>query len=235
MAVAANLLTSNFNATDLASYTTASVAPTADRLVLACIWADCATANSPAVDSLSGAGMTWDLLGAQEQTEGGTDDERLTVFRSQSSSPSSGALTIDFGADTQRVVAWTIVEFSGCKSGDNGVQAIRQSKFSFSNPSVTNPSVTFDTTPLTTSGTFGVIANSSGTKPITPGGSFGEVSDVANSTGGAITLESEFANTGISTVNWTISAAGDCSIYACVEIAVPVQTLFASRRRTVTR
>ena len=221
MPVGPVLLTTSANGTDLTSYTTAVIAPSANRLVLACIWSNSASPVPTTVDSLTGASMTWDSIATLELNEGGADLERLTVFRSLNAAPGTGALTIDYGADTQKICGWAIVEFRGVDtSGTNGTGAVEQVRISSSLPSITTPSLAFLTPTRGENGTFGVLANSSGTKPISPGGAFTEISEFQTSTGGSLGLQTEGAPTGVNTVNWTISAGGDASIYAIVELGV---------------
>jgi hypothetical protein len=221
VSVAATRLTSGINGTDATSFTTASISPAANNLILA-VCASYANVGvaSPVVDSVTGGGMTtWDSVGTIQQNDSGILLEQLTIFRALQASPTSGTLTFNFGTDSLEICAWSIVQFSGVEtSGTNGDTAVRQSKFSFSSPSVTTPSVTFDASTVPGNGTFGAIANSSGSRAITQGGSFIELSEDTTTVGGNLDLETEFANSGINAVNWTISAGGDVSIYAGVEI-----------------
>lgn len=221
MAISASLLTSNFNATDTTSYSSASIAPTANRLVLACIWSQAGAGVVTSIDSISGGGMSnWALVGTNPQLEG-TIPERLTVYRALSASPGSGALSWDYGTDTQQIVAWSIVQFSGVKtSGTDGADAVVQSKFSQANPNSGGGTVTLDAATTAGNLTFGAIGNSSGTKAITPvDADFSEVSDVTNSTGGAVTLQTQISVVNQNACDWTIASGGDCAIFMAVELA----------------
>ncbi len=228
MAVAATLLTSSIDGVDRTSYTTASIAPTANNLVLAVIasYGDFGI-TSPVVDALTGVSMTWTQVGTLQTNDSSVYLDQLTIFRALSASPGSGALTIDFGTDAPEIVAWSVVQFSGIDtSGTNGANAIRQSKFATVNPTSTNAqSLAFDTATVAANGTFGAIVNSSGSRTIAPGASFTELSDVTTTVGGNMDLETEFANTGIDTLNWTLQASGDVAVFGIVEISLPVTTM----------
>jgi hypothetical protein len=163
--------------------------------------------------------MTWDQVDTLEVNDSSVTLERLTVFRALSAAPGSGVLTISFGANNMNLCAWSIVEFAGVStSGTNGTGAIRQYKFGSENPTTATPSQTFTSSTLAGSGSFGCIGNSSGSRAITQGASFGEISEVATTVGGNCTLETEFANSGINTVNWSVTA-GDVALMAIFELA----------------
>lgn len=124
MAITATLLTAAGDATDLASYATASITPTANRLVLAAVFNEgTATEENPA---LSGNGLTWVEVASIADAGNIT---RLTVLRALGASPSAGAVTIDFGGASQQRCGWSIVEFSDVDtSGTNGSGAVVQFK-----------------------------------------------------------------------------------------------------------
>jgi hypothetical protein len=118
------LLSSNGTNADQSSYTTASLAPTASRLVLAMVLSQSVsgTPNSP---TLSGGGVsTW-----TEVDNILLSSRRMTVFRALTGgSPTSGSVTIDFAAQTQTSCIWQFVEIEDCLlSGTNGADAVVQS------------------------------------------------------------------------------------------------------------
>ena len=79
-------LTSGSSATDATSYATASITPTANKLVLLAVFNRVAagTANAP---TATGCGLTW----VQVATSLGTTAlRRLTLFRALGSAPSAG-------------------------------------------------------------------------------------------------------------------------------------------------
>jgi hypothetical protein len=131
MAITANVLTSGAG-TGLA---TASIAPGANRLVLAIVVGRFTTnpgANN--VWAASGNGLTWERV-----LESGSyaSSRKLGVFRAMGASPSSGAVTFSeswSGALTDGA-AWAIVEFNGVDtSGSNGSGAIGSTPVSAVHP-----------------------------------------------------------------------------------------------------
>lgn len=121
MAIVGSHLLSNGDASDLTSYTTGTVTPTANRLVFFLVTNGCASA--PNVPTVTGASMTW----TQVATGANASHDGLTLFRALSSSPGSGACTIDFGGQTQTSCDWSVVEFTGMvTSGTNGADAVVQ-------------------------------------------------------------------------------------------------------------
>src|SRR3990172_1754051 len=100
MAVTQALLTNGVDGTDTTEYTTASISPSANRLILVMVHSrDNSAPHS--VPTVSGLSLTWNQVVTKTQTDGGgTVGNTVTVFRALSSSPGSGALTISF-ASTQ--------------------------------------------------------------------------------------------------------------------------------------
>lgn len=122
MAVAGTNLTTNSSSSGLTSYTTASITPTANRLVLALVGSD-VSSGTPNIPTLTGNGLTW--------VEAGTllsGTQRVTLFRGMKSSGlSAGTVVIDFAGQTQTGAGWSISEYSGVNTGGtDGSAAIRQ-------------------------------------------------------------------------------------------------------------
>lgn len=123
MTIAAATLAGNFSNTDATSYATASVTPTANRLVLIAVMGS--TLGSSAAPTLSGNGLTYVEVASQHLGDAGN---RLSVFRAMGASPSAGAITIDFAGVTQLRCHWSVVEFSDVDTGgSNGADGVRQS------------------------------------------------------------------------------------------------------------
>lgn len=120
----ANISTSNVtfgsSVVSASSYNTASVSPSANVVYLLAV---SATAGTNTIPTVTGAGMTWTQVDSQNINNIGT----LTVFRAISASPSSGALTIDFGGHNQDRVGWILDSFANTRiTGSNGANAIVQ-------------------------------------------------------------------------------------------------------------
>ena len=126
MAITVYNLTSAIDTNNLSVYTTASITPTARRLVLAYIGGSGVGVASPA-PTLAGNGLTWVQVATIEFNVIATPISRLTLFRALGAAPSSGAVTITFSA-TQDACLWGIVEVSNVDNGGtNGSAAIVQS------------------------------------------------------------------------------------------------------------
>jgi len=104
-------LTSDSSTTDAASYATASVSPTAGRLLLLAVASRYST-TPPTIPTITTAnGITWTQVNTIVTANGDAfDNRRVTLFRAKPSSPSAGAVTIDFGGVTQLGCFWSLVE-----------------------------------------------------------------------------------------------------------------------------
>lgn len=117
-------LTAFSSDTDAASYDTASITPSPNRLVLAWILNDIlgGAANTP---MLTGNGLTWvavdSFLLAIDNTL------RISLFRAMGAAPSAGAVHLDFAGQSQDLCICLISEFNLVSTvGANGAGAIRQ-------------------------------------------------------------------------------------------------------------
>lgn len=120
-----SLLTNGTNSSGT-SYNTASISPSANKLILVMVHSrDNSSPHS--VPTLSGLSITWTQVVTKTQTGGGgTVGNTVTVFRGVTSdSPGSGALTIDF-ATSQARIGWIVSEFSNTDIGNAGANAIVQ-------------------------------------------------------------------------------------------------------------
>lgn len=130
MAITPSTLTSALSTTDATSYATASITPTANRLVLLAIESRIAVgvAGGPQTPTATGCGLTWVTVATQTGYSGaGTPNRKITILRAMGSSPSSGAVTIDFNAETQTHCGHSVIEFSDTnQTGTNGSGAIVQ-------------------------------------------------------------------------------------------------------------
>lgn len=142
-------LTTNGSATDATSYTTASISPSANKLILATVY--CANAGSPPAPTLSGNSLTWVEHGTI--MDAGTD-VRVTVFRAMGS-PTAGTVLIDFGATTILQCLWTFSEFDGVSTGGtNGSWAVGPAVTN-QNTSSTSLTVTLPRIASTLNGVYG--------------------------------------------------------------------------------
>lgn len=111
------------------SFATASVSPTGNRLILATVHAYISTgAAQPAQPTVTGNGITYELVRAQDVDAAGTDRATMWVFRGMAASPSAGAITIDFGATSMTRCQWSVDQSDANvdTSGTNGSGAVVQ-------------------------------------------------------------------------------------------------------------
>lgn len=129
MAITVTGLVGNGNTTDLSSYSTASITPSADVLVLAAITSWTTSGTGPGQPTLSGNGLTWTNHQTNLWDDAGVARVRTTLFRATGSSPSSGAVTIDFSGTSQSHCQWSICEVSGVPiTGTSAADAIVQTQ-----------------------------------------------------------------------------------------------------------
>lgn len=154
-----HLLTAGSNV-DATSYTTASITATSNRLVL--LWVYSIAASAPNQPTVSGGGLTWVNAGSALDSDG---LRRITMFRAMGT-PSAGALTISFSAQTQTGCTWSIAEYDNISTGGtNGSSAVVQV-------------VTYNTTSNATSATATLSAFASSTNATV--GGFGIPLNTAN-------------------------------------------------------
>jgi hypothetical protein len=162
VAVTAIPLTTGSDTTNTATYTTASITPTAGRLVLVAVLATVGSGTAPAI-TISGCGLNWVEV---DQTNAGS--RIVHLFRAMGA-PSDGPLTIT-AASALTSALWQVTEFNGVDtSGADGSGAIVQSVNGRPGSSTT-ASVAFPGTVAATNSTFGAVAVSVQETPA-PGGS----------------------------------------------------------------
>lgn len=113
MSISGATVTSVASGTDATSYSTASVTPTANRLLIAAVSSSRGGAT-PSVPSCTGFGATWvQIPSATVTLVVGGATFRLTLFSTLSGgSPSTTVFTADWGAETQAGASISVSEFS---------------------------------------------------------------------------------------------------------------------------
>lgn len=161
MAITATILSTSGDNVDRTSYTTGSITPTANKLVL--VWAYSIMASAPSSPTITGNGLTWVNIGSVLDS---ASLRRITLFRAMGASPTTGALTIDFAGQTQTGLGWSIVQYDGIDtSGANGSGSIVQTITGASAGNATSLTVTlsaFSSTSNATVGGFGIPLNTAG-------------------------------------------------------------------------
>jgi hypothetical protein len=198
-------LTANSDVIAGTSATTASISPSANKLILASVSSRRNDSVDPLAPSLSGNGLTWVQVNSIVYDTSSTSRRTVTTFRALGSSPSAGTVTIDFGANSQDEICWSIDEVTNADtSGTNGSGAIVQS--------VTNKDETGTATSLTMTlaafsntlnATYGVLSNGNGTsETANAGGGFSMLGTAQASTDNLSTY-TEFKSTNDTGVDFT--------------------------------
>lgn len=126
MAISISNLTSGIAATNGSSQATSSISPTSNNLILAVVHSRTSITAEPNQPTISGCGLTWVAIASVYYDTTSSSRKKLTVFRALGTA-SSGALTADFGGQTQTHVSWAVDEVSGMDTtGTNGSGAIVQ-------------------------------------------------------------------------------------------------------------
>lgn len=218
MAITASHLTDGYSGTDANSYATASVSPTANSLVLLKVYHALST-GSITTPTASGAGLTFTAV--QTLTQGADPVRRITIFRGLSASPSSGAITIDFGGQTQDNCTWSVDEFAGIDtSGSNGSGAIVQSGTESKNNSSpgTGVTVTLSAFADANNAAYGSIRASNTTTDTIVGSGFSSLEDKTGSESGTHTTE--WKNSQDTTVDWTWESSTRTAMAIGIEVAI---------------
>lgn len=209
MAITATNLTANSSSTAGTSFSTASISPTTGRLILCAVASRRADSIQPLSPTVSGCGLTWvQVIGLDYDTSVATL-KRLTVYRAMGTA-STGAVTFDFGANSQTTCEWVIDEFAGTDtSGTNGSGAIVQSASQAYQPVSADPfTVTLAAFASANNGTYGVSTSDRGVVQ-SVGSGFTQVGSSGVSGVGAMSTMSEFVSTNQTTVAFNAGGTGN--------------------------
>ncbi len=219
MAVSASNLATTGSSTDATSYATASITPGTNKLILAWVYSIAATA--PNTPTASGNSLTWQQIDTQLDKD---SLRRITLFRAMGT-PSTGAVTFDFGGQTQTGCAWSIIEYTGMDTtGTNGSGAIVQSAKNLTASTATSLTVTlaaFSSANNATAGGFGFPLNTAG---LPNAGSGFTRTGQRNQATPNLSIGSEFRSDNDTTVDMDSSA----SSIPWVGIAVEIKDAVAS-------
>lgn len=127
-AINATLLTSGSDATDRGSgnpYTTASITPSANALVLYCV---AVSGNGSASFNITGNGLTGTSVEPQAYDTIAAPSKTLRVYRAMGAGPTTGTVSIEATTNVTGCI-WDIIEFTDVDtSGTNGSGAVVQSQ-----------------------------------------------------------------------------------------------------------
>jgi hypothetical protein len=172
-------LTSGGTATAAASFTTASITPTANQLVLVSVHAYIGSGSiEPTAPTVRGNLIGYELVAEQQIDTAGTDRATLFVFRGMSAVPAAGTILIDFGALSITKIVWSVDQSdANVPAGNNGADAIVAWAGSRSSTTVTTQPTNFPQTMRSTSSGFFACGMQS-TEVETPRASWTELGDV---------------------------------------------------------
>lgn len=229
--VVATGLTSGTSATDGTSFVTASVTPTADRLVLLTVLSgrnDSVNAEVPS--SVTGNGLTWVQVATVAFDTGAATRHTITILRAMGAAPSTGAITINFSA-THQSCTWSVAEFAGVDTGGtNGsaavVQAVTAASAADADGLLSITLAAFGSAENGTYGAFGVNND----RTWTPGAGFTELHDLPQTVSPLHTLMTEWRRDNDTSVDAQQSLTGDDIGGIALEIkaGTPGFTLVAS-------
>lgn len=203
-AVSCSNLTANDSATDATSYATASVSPTANALVIATVTSHIAS-GPPVEPTASGNGLTW--VSMNTNTTNHSNTRRTTQFRALGASPSAGAVTFDFGSETQLFAIWTVDQCTGVDtSGTNGSGAIVQVGDSTGTGFGTSQTITLSAFGSSNNAAYGYMQHGTN-EATTQGTDFAELSDNNISDGGLLSGAQTQWKLNDETVDWTWSTS----------------------------
>lgn len=144
-------ITTSGSTTDGASYTTASITPPANTLILAMVASEIG-AGTPNIPTLSGNGLTWVQINTAV-----TGQNRGTLFRARGT-PTTGTVVIDYAGQTISDCTWSIISVTGASvTGADGAGAVVQSATNTAS-ATTSLTVTLAAFSSTENATFGGFA-----------------------------------------------------------------------------
>jgi len=107
MAVSTTVLDSG-TTSSTASVNTASITPVANTMTIVAVYSQKGSGGGN-IPTVSGDGITWTQI-SNEQTASPGGYNMVTLFGGVSASPSSGALTIAHGGQSQQTISWAVIQ-----------------------------------------------------------------------------------------------------------------------------
>lgn len=190
--ITSTVLTSGQNTVNLDVYTTASISPAPNALILLAVMGHRSSGANPS-PVITGGGMTvWEEVATVTFDPVGLPLKRLTLYRAMRASPGSGPITIEF-ANAVSNAQWIVTQWEGVDvSGTNGSGAIVQTG-SASADMASGLAVTLGAFENASNIAYGVFGVRSGTPVVTPGGGFSEMAEVGSPESPPSDLQAEWA------------------------------------------
>lgn len=232
MAVTCANLTSGVKTTDATSADTASISPSANKLILLAVESKTEITADPNQPTATGCGLTWVAVNTIVTDPTSSSRRRITLFRALGASPSAGAVTIDFGGQTQVTSAWVIDQCDGMDtSGTNGSGAVVQSataRRTDEEGAVASLTATLAAFGSTSNATYGMGGQGNGSTAVTAGSGFSIIGNATDSSENNIEVNTEFKNSNDTSVDFSYSpndsGCGIIAIEIKAEVLVPDAT-----------
>src|SRR6266702_1460528 len=188
---------------------TASISPASNNLILVAVNSRTNITADPNQATLTGNGLTWVAIATIVWDTTSASRKRITLFRGLGASPTSGAISIDFGGQNQTDVDWVVDQAAGIDtSGANGAGAVVQSATN-KDETATSPTltVTLGAFSNTNNATYGVLASDGSHTLSSVGAGFSQLATNETQGGGSgIDIVSEWKVSNDTTVDATFSA-----------------------------
>jgi hypothetical protein len=191
--VSHTLLASGNNTTNQKVYTTASISPAPNALVMVAVLGHNSSSAAPS-PTLSGGGMSaWTEVATITFDALAKPLKRMTVFRAMSSSPGSGPITITFSKSLSNA-QWIVSQWEGVdRSGVNGAGAVVQTGSSRAD-AVNGLALTLSPFADVNNVAYGVFGVRSSVSAVTPGAGFTEIAEHASGESPPSALQAEWAS-----------------------------------------
>ncbi len=197
------------------SFNTASISPGSNKLILLAV-ASRVSGGGNNIPTATGNGLTWQVVQSAKES---ASWNMVTILRAMGSSPTSGAVTIDFAGQTQTNAIWSISEYDGVDtSGSNGSGAIVQDAEN-SAAAATSLTVTLGTFSAGANATYGAFV-SEVNQNTTFGSGFTEIheTNITDNSG-----QTQWKNSNDTTVDWSwTSGARVAGIGLEIKAAAPL-------------
>ena len=186
------LLTAGNNTVNQKIYTTASISPAPNALILLAVMGH-RSYGASASPIVTGGGMTaWEEVGTVTFDPVSSPLKRVTLYLAMSASPGNGPITITFPSTVSHA-QWIVSQWDGVDvSGANGAGAIVQVGSARAD-AASGLAVTLAAFQSANNAAYGVFGVRSSSTAVTPGSGFTEISEVPSVESPPSGLQAEWA------------------------------------------
>ena len=208
MAVAASNLTSG-NSTSNGDFSTASITPAANRLILIAIYIQASAIGS--ITSVTGNGITYELV----NSTGVPVENRVLLYRGMSASPSAGAITIARTGGSNSNIQWVVDEVSNVFTGGaaNGAGAVVQSAADNTNATITSFAPTLAAFTTTANGTYACIGRNQTAPAMTA-----ELTELVQNVVSSRRIATQYSSGNDTTPSWSFASSAVDTGSVAIEI-----------------